>query len=333
MTYGLGAGGALGVALETSAAPGTWVTPAVSVPITNETLTYTEERYYSTAIRQQTVANDVRQGYYHIAGDISFEVDTRYMPYFLYGSRWGVSKTVGPPAVYTFSPSSTATVPSTNRTLSITVLKNGAVFAYSGCQVTQMVFTITNGILMCTVSIIGTTDNSGQSYTPSFSSPPRILSAPCHNIYLVDGATATGTITVGSPVLNFDGFTATINDNGAVQNRINASRAAAFVSYGITDLQVTSSLDFLDKTEYTKFLSTSRKSMQLLSTGNTTGVTAGHDIFQMDFYDMVYDVYNVELGSWESLIMAQATLRGVASGGTNPPADIIITSDSAIVPA
>lgn len=331
MTYGLGAGGALGIALETSGAPGTWVAPAVSVPITSESLTYTEARYYSAAIRQQTVANDVRQGYYHIQGDVSMEVDTRWLPYFLYGSRWGVTKSGSGPYIYTCVPSSTATVPSSNRTLSITVLKNGAVFAYSGCQVTQMVFTITNGILMCTLSILGTTDNASESFTPSFASPPRILSAATHQITLVDGATTTGTITT-TPVVNFDGFTATINDNGAVQNRIISSRAAAFISYGITDLSITSSLDFLDKTEYTKYLATARKSGQLLSTGNTTGVVSGHDIFQIDWFDLVYDVYNVELGNWDSLVMAQTTFRGVASGGTNPPADIIVTSDSNITP-
>lgn len=326
--YGLGAGGALGIALETGAAPGTWVTPAVSVPILEETLTYNETRYYSEAIRNQTIANDVRQGYYHIQGTVRMEVDTRFLMYFLHSSRWGVVKTGTGPYVYTYTPSATATVPSSNRTASITIVRNGAVFAYSGCQVTRMQFTVVGGILQATMDVLGTTDTASQTFTPSFSGVPRILSAPCHQIFLVDGATTSGAITVGSAINNFDGWTLDINDNGAVQNRIFNSRAAAFISYGITDLTVSTSLDFLDKTEYAHYLASDRKSHQFLSTGNTAGVTSGHDIFQFDAFNLVYDPYQVQLGNWGNLVMAQTTMRGVASGGANPAADIVVTSDT-----
>jgi Phage tail tube protein len=124
MPAGLGGGGSVGVAFETTM--GTYVAPTTFVPILSEGLKYTEEKYYSPQIRQQTIVSDVKSGYYHAEGPINMEVDPRFIIYFLYASRHTVVKAGAGPYTYRFIPSSagsasTATGTTTPKTLSITV--------------------------------------------------------------------------------------------------------------------------------------------------------------------------------------------------------------------
>jgi hypothetical protein len=50
-------------------------------------------KYYSEAIRQQTIDNDVKSSYYHVEGDIVAEVDTNWLAHMLYCSRHAIAKT------------------------------------------------------------------------------------------------------------------------------------------------------------------------------------------------------------------------------------------------
>src|SRR5215831_18493032 len=106
----IGAAGKVFVGIET--AYGTPSDPAAGgigiwVPIISESVAYTEpDRYYSEQIRQEAVHSDVKQSYYHVEGDIVMEVDAKYLPYFLYGSRTTVTKTgASPPYTYSCVPS------------------------------------------------------------------------------------------------------------------------------------------------------------------------------------------------------------------------------------
>jgi hypothetical protein len=331
MPVGLGAGGAVGVALETAAAPGTWVTPAVWVPITEETFSYNEDRYFSEAIRNQTISQAAKQGYYHIEGSLNMEVDTRTLPYFLHASRLGVTKTgASSPFTYKYQPSTGAILPSTNRTLSITILRNGVWFGYSGCVVGSFDITVDNGVLMFNItSLLGTTDIPSAtigSPTPTFTAP-QLLGATAHSIALGDGALASPASGVsamaGATVTsNFNGFTFTDNENATVQSRINQSRAAAYISFGITEPQVASSLDFLDKTDYNHFIATDSKRMQFISQNGAA------DAVYINMYNAIFDEYPVSLGGWGDLIMADSVMRLISSGGTNPGFDINVLSST-----
>ena len=326
MAVGLGAGGALGVALETAVAPGTWVTPAVWVPILNENLDYTEDRYFSTAIKQKTVPYAVAQGYYHVEGDISMEFDTRLVPYFLHGSRHAVTKTGTGPWTYKFVPASGATIPSANRTLSITVIRNGIIWGYVGCVVTQWSITVNNGILEFNMHVIGTSEGV-QSASPSFLAP-QLLGAAAHSITVGNGAVASGAISGGTLDQTFDGFTFTANDNGAAQNRINQSRGAAYISFGVTEATVDTQLDFQTRTEYDHFVATDRKNLIFASSNGA------NDQCTLNIYNSVYSSYTVALGTWDSIVMAQTQFRVLDSGGTNPPFDFsVVTNTSNITPA
>lgn len=328
MAVGLGAGGALGVALETAAAPGTWVAPTQWVPILNENLNYAESRYFSEAIKQKTIHQGAVPGYYHVEGDVGMEFDTRFVPYFLHGSRLSVTKTGTGPWTYKFVPSSGATIPASNRTLSITVVRNGVVYGYFGCQITSFDITIDAGVLRFNCHVIGRGEAS-QTASPAYLAA-QILGAQAHTISVGDGAQASGAMAGVTPVLDFNGFTFAVDDNGAAQNRIIAARSAAYISYGVTAASVTTQLDFQNRTEYDKFVSAASKKVQLVS----SGAVPANDAVTVNVYNSVYEDYAVALGSWADLIMANANFHVIDSGGTNPAFDVsVVTSVSNITPA
>src|SRR5678815_3208184 len=91
----IGGNGALFLAIETTY--GTYIDPGsatgVWMPIISETLKYTEDKYFSEQIRQEVADSEVSPSYYHVEGDIEFEVDSHFLPYMLYASRHTVTKT------------------------------------------------------------------------------------------------------------------------------------------------------------------------------------------------------------------------------------------------
>src|SRR5438552_7429385 len=135
MPVGLGGGGYVGLAVETTM--GTYVAPSIYVPILSEGLVYTTDNYFSPQIRKTTMVSDAKLGYYHGEGPIEIEVDNRYLPYFLHACRLAVAKTGSGPWTYTYTPSSGASSgigagAATTKTLSLTVVRNNRVFKYVG---------------------------------------------------------------------------------------------------------------------------------------------------------------------------------------------------------
>ncbi len=326
MAVGLGAGGAVGLASEISTTMGTWVTPAIWVPILSENLTYQEDRYWSQALRGQTIDNEVKQGYSHVEGDITWEVDTRYLPFWLRAARLTEVKTGAGPFVYTYTPNANASgaAAAVTRTLAITIIRNNLNFAYSGCHVTSYSFTIEDAVLKSTMHIIGYKDAT-QTGTPAFVAP-RLLGASSHTINVAAGSASTNPPAALAPVVNFNGFTFDCNDNGAAQNRINANRFPSYVSFGKTEATVSTELDFEDKTDYTNFVNTTKKAIQLVS----AGTVPANDTFQLTVMNSPFESYDVSLGGMADLIMANSVFHIISSGGTNPPFEIKVTTDATI---
>src|SRR5437764_14568064 len=106
MTVGLGGGGYVGIALETTM--GTYVAPSLYVPILSEGLVYTTTNYFSPQIKKTTMQADAKLGYYHAEGPIEVEVDCQYLPYFMHATRATVVKTGTGPYVYKYTPSNGA---------------------------------------------------------------------------------------------------------------------------------------------------------------------------------------------------------------------------------
>lgn len=318
MAIGLGGGGAVFIAHEVTA--GTFLDATtvggVWVPILSENFRYTEARYYSPQLRQQVMVSDVKQGYYHIEGEITMEVDTHFLPYFLHCSRHTITKTGAGPYVYKYVPNKTASiVPGSGaRTASITVIRNEQAFGYAGCVVTGYTFTIEDAVLRVTLNMLGMSDQADPVAlgTPTWTAAD-LLGADAHAVFVAASAI---TPTFGAAATNFNGFTFEANHNGAAQNRIRKDRSASYISMGETEGTITTELDFEDKTEYNNFKATTQTAIKLESTQGAVTFAAATDGVKLQANRAVYDTYEVDLPGMGDIVMANVTARmvGIAGG-------------------
>lgn len=312
MAPGIGATGFIGIAPETTM--GTYVAPTTYVPVLRDTLKYTEDKYYSPQLRQQVLDSEVKPGYYHIEGDIEMEVDTNFILYFLYASRHAIVKSGAGPYVYTFTPTtagSTSTGTGLNqRTLSITAVRNGIVFGYTGCTVSQYEFTIDGGVLKCTMSMIGLGEET-QSLPTATWVAADLLGADSHNVFLGD----SGVSPTFAQDVNFNGFTFSINHNAEAQNRIKSQRSANYVKFGKTDLEIRSQLDFVSKTDYDAMKAATTKAIKLESTVGGGAYSAATDGISLQANRVAYDTYDVNVESIEDIVMADFVGHGLVQVG------------------
>ena len=315
MPAGLGGGGSVGIALESTM--GTYVAPTVYVPILSESLRYTEEKYYSEQIRQQTIVSDVKSGYYHVEGDIEMEADPRYLPYFLYASRHIIAKTGAGPFEYKFTPgsqgsASTAASGAVSRTASITIVRNEVVFGYAGCVVGGYEFMVEDGVLRVTLNVLGMSE-AVQSNPSETWLAPDLLGADAHRVYLAASAV---TPAFGAVDVNFNGFTFRANFNAEAQNRIHAQRSASYISFGITEAEIESELDFLDRADYDNMVANATRAIKLESTNGGVDFASATSAVRLQANRTSYDAYDIGLEGMGDLIMAGFTGRiiGITGG-------------------
>jgi hypothetical protein len=311
MSVGLGGGGAIGLAVESTF--GTYVDPTVWCPIISESFRYVESRYFSPQLRQQVMVSDVKQGYYHIEGDVTMEVDTHFLPYFLYASRHTVTKTGTGPYVYKAVPNKMASVRAPAKTLSIAAIRNDILFGYAGCVVGQYAFTIEDGVLRVTMNMLGLSENTPAGpYTPSWSDPD-LLGADAHAVFVASDYGATPTF--GAASNDFNGITMTINHNADAQNRIRKQRSASYIAFHETEIGFNTELDFVDKTEYNNFVGTLQRGMKLESTQGAVTYAAATDGVKLQLNRFAYETYDVDLPGLGDIVMAGATGRGLSVSG------------------
>lgn len=312
MPAGLGGGGSVGIALE--AVMGTYVAPTTYVPILSETLKYTEAKYYSEQIRQQTIVSDVKSGYYHVEGDLVMEADPNYVPYLLHCGRHNIAFASG---VYTYTPSSagsasTAASGAVERTASITIVRNGVVFGYAGCAVTGYEWSIEDGVLRVTFNILGLSEAVQSDPTETWVAP-NLFGADAHRVYLAASAV---TPTFGAVDTGFNGFTFRSNFNGEAQNRLIAQRSASYISFGITEAEIESELDFLTRSDYDAMVANTTRAIKLESTNGGATFAAATSAVRLQGNRVSYDAYDIGLAGMGDLIMAGFTGRmvGIAGG-------------------
>jgi hypothetical protein len=331
MPAGLGGGGWVAISLET--AMGVYQPPVTAgtvwVPILDESFVYTEDKYYSPQIRQQTIVSDVQQSYYHIEGDIHMEADPNFLPYFLYCSRHNITKTgAAAPFVYKFTPGSQGSVftgtGANARTASITVVRNGVGFGYAGCVAAGYEFTLDNGVLLVTFNMLGLSETDVGSLGTPVWVDPKLFGAASHSIFVAASAV---TPTWTSNNVNFNGFTFTANFNGAAQNRVVPNRAATYISFGETEANYNTELDFIDKTEYTNYKNASTRAVKLESLRNAAvDFATATEAFRIQINRTAYDSYTVPLSGMGDLIMATTTGRAIGIAGGSAYAIEVKTS-------
>lgn len=322
MPAGIGASGYLTWTLETVV--GTYLPPntggTVFIPILEESLEYTEDRYFSPQLRQQTVVSDVKQGFYHVEGNVKLEVDPAFLPYIMHCSRHSIAKSGAGPYTYTYTPStagatSTAASGNVQRTASISLIRNGEAFGYGGCTVSQFEFMIEDGVLMLSMDIVGMSEQDpGVLGTPTWGTP-NLYGADSSSIYVDTSGLAPAFAAAST---DFNGYTFRANHNAEAQNRIRQDREASYVKFGETEVSIETQLDFIDRTEYDNFVATTAKAIALRSLHPTPGTTlaAATDGVEIVAYRAVYETYSVTLGGMGELIIADVTARpiGIAGG-------------------
>ena len=241
------------------------------------------------------------------------EVDSHFLPYFLYASRHTVTKTGAGPYVYKAVPNKMASVAAPAKTLSLSAIRNDILFGYAGCVVGQYEFTIEDGVLRLSMNMIGLSENTPAGpFTPTWSDPD-LLGADAHAVFVASDYGAAPTFAAAS--VDFNGFTLTINHNADAQNRIVKTRAASYVAFHETEIGFNTELDFVDKTEYNNFVGTLQRGMKLESTQGAVTFAAATDGTKLQLNRFAYETYDVNLPGMGDIIMAGATGRGLSVSG------------------
>lgn len=243
----VGGAGTVGIAFETVL--GTYMAPTKWIPVRSETLDNLEDKVWRKNIRGVADISGAIQGYRHVAGDIVFEVSNDVLVYFLYASRTLPSRTgVGAPFAYVFTPVHVAKATTdvgltTRKTLSILTTRSGNPMAYLGLSVGQLVFSLDGGVLVCTASMVGTSQEDESDEIPS---------------YTTNDPFGPGEITLeiptSTPRVDVDTVSLTINDNLVPANRLNGSRYAAYQNWGERETTLTAEHDFENEDDYNIFL-------------------------------------------------------------------------------
>jgi hypothetical protein len=295
MPPGIGASGFAGLALETVS--GTYLPPTKYFPFESESLAWQQDTTFRRPIRQSADNIGAVLGNGHTEGDISMEALEDIVPYFLYAARTTPVKTgAGPNYTYTFK-GSAAALPT--KTLSITIIRNGAVFAYTGVVVSSFTFSIEDMILKFSASLIGRDEASQSAPTPTF-----VNTAPF-------GAGQYTLQLNAATLADADSFSFQVEDNGAAQNRIGTTRAAAYVNYGERNVTVSMDRDFIDRTEYDTFKSLTSQALHLDATKSATNKVS------IDVPVGFREEYAIALGGQGDLLRVSNAWTAVIDGTGN----------------
>jgi hypothetical protein len=266
------------------------------------------------------MVSDVKQGYYHIEGEIVLEVDSQFFPYFLYASRHTITK-VGAAAPYHYKavPNKTASVAGAvaggAKTLSIAFIENDILFGYFGCVVGRYMFEVTDGVLRCTLTMFGLGENTPAGpYTPTWTAPD-LLGADTHNVYI--DAAAINPFSGAGPFqdVNHRTFQLELNHNPSAENRLKSQRSAQYIAFHETQVTLTAELDFLNKIEYNNFVATTQQAIKLESTQGGVSFATATDGTKLQLNRFAYETYDIDLANIGDLIMAGSTGRGLAIAG------------------
>jgi hypothetical protein len=171
-----------------------------------------------------------------------------------------------------------------------------------------------DGVLKVTFNVLGVseTDPVATLGTPTWVAP-NLFGAAAHQVYV---AAAGVSPTFAAASTDFAGYTLTANYNAEAMNRINASRAAAYIKFGESEFTLETELDFIDRTEYDAFVATTQKAYRFESANGGATFTLGTSGVRLQANRAVYTTYDLGLSGIGDTIMAGVTARpiGIAGG-------------------
>lgn len=281
---------------NTASTSGTYAPPTKFIPVDSESLHIVEETVFTRPIRQSADIIRAVPGNFHPEGDIEMECLEDVTLYFLMANRvsWVVTGT-SPNFTYTFTPTA-AGVPA--KTMSVTCVRNGIVFGYTGIVTSNFTFGIDDGLLTFKAGLMGR-DEAVQS-VPTATWP---TSSPFGaGMYSVEIPTAT-------PVTDTDTFEWTVEDNASVNFRLKSTgRGADFINYGERNSTLSLERDFDSRTDYDAFKAVTAQSITITATR-----TANNSIAILSPV-AIKDTYEVTMPSQGDLVRAAIEYQNIIDG-------------------
>lgn len=312
MAVGIGAEGFIGIAFET--VYGTYVAPSKYFPILSESLKYKQGTLPRRDIRGVADNLGALKGYSMVEGDIEAYLFEDMIAYMLQVSRNTVTKSgAGPNYTYTTTPLHGA-VSTTKPSMSITVVRSGIVFGYTGVLVSGFTLSVDNSIPKMKYSLIGSDEAVQSAPTPTWPTTTPFVAGQ----WSVEVPTAT-------PVTDTTDVKFEVNDNAAAQNRLASSTKAAFVAFGQREVTAELTRDFNGRTEYDAFKAITAASVSIVCTkGANNKVT----VKMANAYREEYEVDG--LSDQGSLIMAKAKWQAAFDTATSKSYEIVILNQENI---
>jgi len=293
--------------------PGVYQPPTKFIPFLNESIKYVQDTVWRRPIRQTADITGASPGNVHIEGDLELEVLEDVLPYFLYCARTSCVKTgSNPNFVYTFTPTSAAIPP---RTFSLTIERTaGVVFGYTGCIVSSLKFSVDNGLLTCTVSIIGRDEASAATPTPVW---------PTSNVF--GAGTYSIEIPTATPVFDTDTFEFTIDDQAVPDFRLkNTGRGAQLIHYGERNCTTHFERDFVDRVDYDAFKAYTSQGLTI------TASKGANNLVTMTVQQAIKDTYEVNLSGQGDLVRAMINYQNTPNLGATTAYSVIVKTQENI---
>jgi hypothetical protein len=288
----------MGLAFEVT--EGTYVAPTKFFPIRSETLQYQQATNWRRVIRQIVEVIGSVPGYSHVEGDIEIEALPDVVPYFLHAARTNFVKTGTSPYTYTYTGSS-AVSGTSGRSLSLTIVRDGIAFGYTGIRVSHFEFGLSGETATVKFHVLGRDEAEQSLPTPSYANQGPFGAGQ----YDIEIPTATS-------VFDTDTFTFTVEDNGTLQYRLkNTGRTPQFVKYGERTVNMKLSRDFVDATDYNAFKALTSQSITLKMIQSTS---AEIDLFMPVATKNTYEIQGLRAEA--DLIRANIDYQGVYDPST-----------------
>lgn len=283
---------------NTALTPGTYSAPTKYVPFMSEGFTSTQATIWRRPIRQSADVIGAVPGNFNVEGEFSVEAMEDVAVYFIAASRVSINKTGTTNYTYTFTPTAAAIPP---KTLSITLVRNGIVFGFVGCVVSSTTWTVSDGLLMQNMKLIGR-DEAVQS-----------LPVPTWPTTVPFGAGQYSIeVPTGTPVLDTDTFEFTIEDNAEAQFRLkNTGRGAQFIKYGERNVTLSMERDFQDRTDFDAFKALTAQDITITaSKGVNNSISLNSPV-------TIKDTYEAANSGQGDLVRAAIKYNGVINASGN----------------
>lgn len=284
---------------NTASNPNTYIAPTKFFPFMSESLVFQQDTIWRRPIRQSADVIGAVPGNVHTEGDMGMEALEDVVIYFLKASRTTLVKTgTTPNFTYTFTPNAAGVA---QNTLSLTLVRNGIVFGYTGICLSSMTFTVEDGILMFNVSLMGS-DEAVQT-----------LPVPTWPTTVPFGAGQYSMeIPTGTPVLDSDAFEFTVEHNAEPQYRLKTpGRGAQFIKYGENNSTLTLERDFDSRTDYDAFKALTSQSITLSASKGANNSIA------MLMPVAIKDTYEVTAPGQGDLVRSSVAYQSVINGSGN----------------